>query len=76
MALNKAADDDANFKPNEKVSASATVGWDPVNGATFTTEGLRTNADFVNVATPGFTAEAGHGFSFLARVGGHNETVR
>ncbi|MFT5188726.1 MAG: hypothetical protein ACI957_001748, partial [Verrucomicrobiales bacterium] len=75
VALNKAADDNANFKPNEKVSASAVLVWDPERGASFVTEGLRTNADFIDVATPDFVAEAGHGFSILARVGGHNETV-
>ncbi len=75
LVLTKAADDDANFQPNERVSGTAYLSWDPANGASFTTTGLRTNADFTNIATPGFTAEAGHGFSFLARTGGHNETV-
>ncbi|MEM7383360.1 MAG: LamG-like jellyroll fold domain-containing protein, partial [Verrucomicrobiota bacterium] len=74
-ALTKATDDDANFKPGERVDASAWITWDPVNGASFTTTGLRTNADFHNIPTEGFTAEAGHGFSFLARTGGHNETL-
>ncbi|MEM7383567.1 MAG: LamG-like jellyroll fold domain-containing protein, partial [Verrucomicrobiota bacterium] len=73
--LTKAADDDANFMPNERVEASAWISWDPENGASFTTMGLRTEAEFTNIPTDGFTAEAGYGFSFLARTGGHNETL-
>ncbi|MFT4640537.1 MAG: hypothetical protein ACI8T1_003866 [Verrucomicrobiales bacterium] len=75
LVLNKAADDEANVMPNERVEASAVISWNPVNGASFTTTGLRTNADFTNIATDGFEAEPEYGFSFLARTGGHNETV-
>lgn len=75
VAYNPAKNDEANFKPDESVSASALVSWDPQNGVSFQTSGLRTNADFVNVPIEDFDAEADYGFSFLARTGGHNETV-
>ncbi|MEM7383617.1 MAG: LamG-like jellyroll fold domain-containing protein [Verrucomicrobiota bacterium] len=75
IALTKATDDNANFQPNERVEASATMSWHPENGASFHTTGLRTNADFTNIPTGDFAAEAGYGFSFLARTGGHNETL-
>ncbi len=74
-AFTQAINDAANFVPNEKVTASATLTWDPANGASFVTEGLRTNAEFFNIPTPDFTGDPSHGFSFLARVGGHNESV-
>ncbi len=68
-------EDGANFKPGERVEASATMSWDPANGASFSTTGLVNNADFVNVPTPDFTPDAFDGFSFLARTGGHTETL-
>ena len=75
QSYTRATGDDANFKPNERVEASAILTWDPEKGASFVTTGLRVNADHINIPTDAFTAEAGHGFSFLARTGGHNETV-
>ncbi|MFT7172208.1 MAG: hypothetical protein ACI9NQ_000417 [Paracoccaceae bacterium] len=56
------------------VSGVATMSWDPVNGASFSTTGLLTNAAFVNVATT-FSANDAHLFGFSARVGGANQTV-
>jgi hypothetical protein len=52
-----------------------TASWDPVNGASFHTTGLTVDADFTDVATPGFAGDPSHGFSFVARTGGHNETL-
>ncbi|MEM7394240.1 MAG: PA14 domain-containing protein, partial [Verrucomicrobiota bacterium] len=75
IALTKATDDNANFMPNERVEASATLSWDPDNGASFSTTGLRTNADFSNLSTGDFAAQADYGFSIIARTGGHNETL-
>ena len=75
IAFNEARNDNANFKPEERIAASATLSWDPVDGASFTTTGLRVNADFSNVPTPGFTASSAHGFSIIARTGDHNETL-
>ncbi|MEM7387375.1 MAG: choice-of-anchor D domain-containing protein, partial [Verrucomicrobiota bacterium] len=65
----------ANFKPNELVTATVVASWDPEKGASFQTSGLTTEADFVEIPTPDFTGDASHGFSFLARTGGHNETL-
>jgi len=73
--FNRALGDDANFKPEERVSASVSVSWDPANGMSFVTSGLRVNADFINVPASGFNADPEFGFSFLARTGGHNETL-
>lgn len=56
------------------VSGTATMSWDPVNGASFTTTGLLTNAAFSNVPTT-FSADDAHLFGLSARVGGANETV-
>ncbi|MEM7384974.1 MAG: hypothetical protein AAF514_08510, partial [Verrucomicrobiota bacterium] len=70
-----AINDEANFKPNERVIGTVVASWDPANGASFQTVGLTTDADFENIPTSGFVAEATHGFSFLARTGGHNETL-
>ncbi len=56
------------------VSGTATMSWDPVNGASFSTTGLLTNAAFANVATT-FSADDAHLFGLSARVGGANETV-
>ena len=74
-AFNKAVGNDANFKPEERVSANVSISWDPANGISFVTSGLRVNADFINVPASGFNGDSEYGFSFLARTGGHNETL-
>ena len=56
------------------VSGVATMSWDPVNGASFNTTGLLTNAAFANVATT-FGADDAHLFGLSGRVGGANQTV-
>ena len=56
------------------VSGVVNMSWDPVNGASYSTTGLLTNASFVNVATT-FAADDAHLFGLSARVGGANETV-
>ncbi len=71
-----AMNDTANVMPGELVVASVLASWDPANGVTFLTTGLRTNADFVNVPVDDFNPEASYGFSFLARTGGQTETVK
>jgi hypothetical protein len=71
----RATGDDANFKPNERVETQVTLTWGPENGASFVTNNLRTNANFINIPTPDFNPDASYGFSILARTGGHNETV-
>ncbi len=76
VAFNKAVGEDANFKPEERVSASAIISWDPANEVvSFQTTGLRVNADFTNVPLDGFAGDPAYGFSLLARTGGHNETL-
>ena len=74
-AFNRALGDEANFKPEERVNASVAVSWDPANGVSFVTTGLRVNADFINIPADGFSADPEYGFSFLSRTGGHNETL-
>lgn len=59
----------------ESRSGTATMTWDPVNGATFTTTGMDTNADYVNVAVPGFVGDDSYGFGISTRTGGHSETL-
>ena len=56
------------------VIATATISWDPVDGASFLTTGLVTNADFVDIPTPGFTGSDDMIFAFTARTGGANES--
>ena len=56
------------------VSGPVTIVWDPVNGSSFTTEGLDTNADFEEVAGS-FVGMSNYNFGLSARVGGANETV-
>ena len=56
------------------VSGIATMSWSPVDGASFSTSGLETNAAFANVATT-FGANDAHLFGLSARVGGANQTV-
>lgn len=56
------------------VSGSATLSWDPINGASFATTGLNTNANFVNQATT-FTGVDAYTFILSARVGGANEDL-
>ena len=56
------------------VSGLVTISWDPVDGASFSTTGLLTNANFTNVATT-FTGDDNYLFGLSARVGGANQTV-
>jgi len=55
------------------VGGPVSMSWNPTDGASFTTWGLNTDADFSNVATT-FTADDLHSFIFSGRVGGANET--
>ena len=57
------------------VSGSATLTWDPVNGASMTVSGLENGVVFSNVAVPGFVANDAYGFGFSARTGGATETL-
>ena len=52
-----------------------TMSWNPTDGASFTSSGLTTNADFSNVATGDFVASDDHTFNITARVGGANQTL-
>jgi len=56
------------------VSGVATMSWDPINGASFSTTGLQTNANFANVPTS-FTESESLFFGLSARVGGANQTT-
>jgi len=57
-----------------EVSGVATMSWDPVNGASFSTTGLLTNAAFSNLPTT-FGADDANLFGLSARVGGANQSV-
>ncbi|MDG1852950.1 MAG: hypothetical protein P8I97_02215, partial [Verrucomicrobiales bacterium] len=56
------------------VSGPVTIVYDPVNGASFKTEGLLTNADFEDVPLT-FVGDDSYNFGFSARVGGANQDV-
>ncbi|MFT5105454.1 MAG: hypothetical protein ACI8XO_002910 [Verrucomicrobiales bacterium] len=55
------------------VGGQVTMSWNPTDGASFSTNGLLTNAAFSNVVTT-FAANDAHLFGFSGRVGGANET--
>ena len=63
------------LEDNSTKTGSVTLSWDPTNGASFTTTGLTTNADFGDVATGDFVASDDHTFNISARVGGANQTL-
>ena len=56
------------------VSGEVLINYHPVNGLSFTTTGLLTNADFSNIATT-FDGDDAYTFVLSARVGGANETL-
>jgi hypothetical protein len=56
------------------VSTAVNISWNPTDGASFSTDGLLTDANFSNVATT-FAADDSHLFGFSGRVGGANQTV-
>lgn len=57
------------------VSGAATISWNPSAGASFTTTGLLTNANFQDVAVPGFVGDDAFIFAIGHRTGGANETL-
>ena len=57
----------------EKVEGSIEIQWQPDVGASFTTTGMNTNADFTEVEIPDFVASDDHNFIISARVGGANQ---
>ncbi len=59
----------------QRVTGTAEIEWDPVNGASFTTTGLNTNAEFINVSTGAFQGDDDFTFIISARVGGANEDL-
>jgi len=59
----------------QRVTGTVEIEWDPVNGASFTTTGLNTNADFSTVSTAAFQADDDFTFIISARVGGANEDL-
>jgi hypothetical protein len=61
----------------QRVTGSMTASYDAVSGTvSFTTTGLNTNADFVDVALPpGTTGDDAFNFGFSARVGGANQDL-
>ena len=57
----------------ERVEGKITILWQPDVGASFTTTGMNTNADFENVEIPDFIPSDDHTFIISARVGGANQ---
>ena len=55
-------------------SGKMTFSWNPEDGASFTTTGLTTNANFSNVSTSDFVANDNHTFNISARVGEADQT--
>jgi len=63
------------LEDNSTKTGSMTLSWNPSSGASFTTTGLTTNADFSDVGTGDFVASDDHTFNISARVGGANQTL-
>ncbi|MDC0048141.1 leucine-rich repeat protein [Verrucomicrobia bacterium] len=63
------------LEDDSRKTGTIEISWNPVVGASFTTTGMTTNADFSNVDTGAFVAEDGHNFIISARVGGANEDL-
>ncbi|MDB4521361.1 choice-of-anchor D domain-containing protein, partial [Akkermansiaceae bacterium] len=59
----------------ETRTGRATFSWNPQDGASFTTTGLRTNANFSNVQVGGFEGNDSFTFNISARIGGANQTL-
>ena len=59
----------------QTVEGTMEISWSPGKGASFTTTGLNTNADFVDVETGNFVANDDHTFIITARVGGANQDL-
>ena len=57
----------------ERVEGKITILWQPDVGASFTTTGMNTNADFENIEIPDFQPSDDHTFIISARVGGANQ---
>ena len=57
----------------ERVEGTIEIMWQPDVGASFTTTGMNTNADFTEVEIPDFIPSDDHTFIISARVGGANQ---
>jgi hypothetical protein len=55
---------------NTSLSGTVSITYDPVNGLSFLTTGLNNNANFTNVALPGFVGNDAYNFALAARTGG------
>ncbi len=68
--------DDGTAAAPSTVEGTVTVSFYPGAGASFTTTGFVTNANFVNLPTPlSFSADDNFTFAFGARTGGANQEV-
>ncbi|HIE64653.1 MAG TPA: hypothetical protein EYQ01_02335, partial [Nitrospira sp.] len=63
------------LEDDSRKTGTMEIRWNPTNGASFTTTGLTTNADFSEVDTGAFVANDEHNFIISARVGGANEDL-
>ena len=63
------------LEDDSRKTGTIEISWNPAVGASFTTTGMTTNADFSNVDTGAFVADDGHNFIISARVGGANEDL-
>ena len=59
----------------QRVQGSIEMSWDPGAGASFTTTGMNTNANFTGTDTAGFNPNDDHTFIISARVGGANQDL-
>ena len=59
----------------QRVQGSIEMSWDPGAGASFTTTGMNTNANFTGIDTAGFNPDDEHTFIISARVGGANQDL-
>lgn len=58
-----------------KSTGSMSIGWHPVNGAVFKSQGLVTEANFENVPTTGFVGDENYYFIFAARTSSNDVRI-
>ena len=63
------------LEDDSRKTGTIEISWNPTNGASFTTTGMTTNADFSGVDTGDFVADDEYNFIISARVGGANQDL-
>jgi len=63
------------LEDNSRKTGTVEIRWNSTDGASFTTTGMTTNADFSSVDTGDFVADDEYNFIISARVGGANQDL-